>query len=1147
MLKHLRTASLLGIFVLLLLSQLPSRAQTLAMAQKMSEPKASQQPTYRPLGEVLADLQTHYRADILFEPKTVVGLKVNPGILDKGRSLEQNLEKLLGPLGLKYKKINRTSYTVVADKDARSPKEVEAGSGKASSPETSSTTGESVSPRGSEKAAIEDKTITGTVTGTDTNEPLPGVSVVIKGTTRGTTTNGNGEFVLEVPETASTLIFSFVGYVTQEVAVGNQSRITVQMNVDNKSLEEVVVVGYGTQKKSDLTGAVSSISESQIQSRPVTGFNDALQGRSSGVQVRQSGGDLSGKFSISIRGTGSVTGNNDPLIVVDGVPLFSSSFSTINPQDIASMDILKDASATAIYGARAANGVVLITTKQGKSGKATFNFNTDVGFEQITRRYDVMSTEEQRLLFVEGFKNANRDLSTYNDPANAVWKTDTDWQDLGTRTGFRQNYNLGFSGGNDRNLYSGSVSYLNRKGVLINTDLQSWSLRLNVQSKVNDWITITSNLSGSHQTQNVQVNDSWGASGYRGLVYNHSYTKPYDEFGNLSATNTTAAPFFGANDNPLIDLILPTRQNSITRILGNMKVDFQLTKDLKLSANAGADLVNGGDYNYSPVYNIGIYSRPEGITTENSSKEINWVSDAYLTYDKNIENHALNVVGGVSVQQFYNKDYSVTGRGTIDNALDQLSNQTSFIATGSTVVPGLASGFMRVNYGFKGKYLMTATVRRDGSSRFGPENKFGTFPSASLAWRVSEEDFMKSSSVFNDLKLRASYGLTGNQNIGNFAFITRAVAATYVSGNTVTLGNAPQNIGNPNLKWETSKQFDVGLDVSLLGGRISSTIDFYSKQSQDLLVSTPIALTSGVGVNPILNIGSLKNSGVEFAITSHNVRKSRFSWDTDFNITYNVNKVLDIGSNSIGNPLAIPGELIPLSNQPTNLTRAGYPVGAFYMYEFAGIWQLGEEEAARKWANAVPGDPRYTDQNGNGLFDEGDKMYVGNPNPKLFGGMDNSITYGNFSLSVFLNFSAGNKVYNTARNLFSRSVPFVQNFAEVTDFWTPTNPSNAVPRPSQGGNTTTLATMVSTRFLENADFIRVKNVSLTYNLPPRLLSGVALQRAQIMVSGTNLLTFTKYTGLDPEASSRTSLLSSGIDYTPYPLTRMFSLSLKANF
>ncbi len=1075
------------------------------------------------LGKVLTLLERQTEVHFLYSPSVI---KVNQKVSVKAnnRKLESVLAELFEPLSIVFTvSDNRVLLKTNRRETGLAPVQIEA---------------QPVRPA--------DQTVTGKVTDED-GAGLPGVSVLVKGTTRGTTTSSDGNFVVEVPENASTLVFSFVGYATQEIPLNGQSSITVSMKLDNELLNEVVVVGYGTQKKSDLTGAVSSISESKIQSRPVTGFNDALQGRSSGVQVRQSGGDLSGKFSISIRGTGSVTGNNDPLIVVDGVPLFSTNFSTINPQDIASMDILKDASATAIYGARAANGVVIITTKQGKAGRTTFSFNTDLGFEQIIGGYDVMSTEEQRLLFVEGFKNSNRSTAVYDDPTNPVWQTDTDWQKLGTRNGIRQNYNLGFSGGSEKNLYSGSVSYLNRKGVLVNTDLQSWSLRLNIQSKVNDWITITSNVSGSFQKQNVQNNDDWGPSGYRGLVYQHSYTEPYDEFGNLFGVSASAAPYFGANENPLINLVLPTRENSTTRLLGNIKFDFQLMKDLKLSANAGADLVNESDFIYQPKYQVGLSNRPEGITTEGSSKQINWVSDAFLTYDRKFENHSLNVVGGVSLQQFYIKDNSVTGRGTIDNSLNQLSNQTSFIASGSTVVPGLASAFMRINYGFKGRYLVTATVRRDGSSRFGPENKFGTFPSASFAWRLSEEEFMKGSNLFNDLKLRASYGLTGNQNIGNFAFITRAVAANYVSGNTVTIGNAPQNIGNPNLKWETSKQLDVGLDFSIFGGRVNSTIDFYDKQSQDLLVSTPIALTSGVRVNPILNIGSLKNTGVEFAIASRNIRKARFSWDTDFNITYNVNKVIDVGTNSVGNPLAIPGELIPLSNQPTNLTRAGYPVGAFYMYEFAGIWQLGQEEEAKKWSNAVPGDPRYTDTNGNGVFDAGDKVYVGNPNPKLFGGIDNSFTYGDFSLSVFLNFSAGNKLYNTARNLFSRSVPFVQNFAEVNDFWTPTNPSNSVPRPSQGGNTTTLATLVSTRFLENADFVRVKNVSITYRVPSRILSGAALQGAQVTLSGTNLFTFTKYTGLDPEASSRTSLLSSGIDYTPYPLTRLFSLSLKANF
>ena len=1131
----------IAVFLLLTFTgQLGFAQHAIALVTYNQEEDKKEKPATVPLQEALFELGEHYKTDLLYGDKNLEKHFIKSDQINFSKSVEENLKKILSNTDLTFKKLKRNTYAIVK-KDPKvslnSPSESLQGRN------TVNTTPIATLTTISKPTEIE---ITGKVTD-DKGDGLPGVNIALKGTTQGVITQSEGQYTIDVPNNNAVLVFSYVGFISQEITVGNKTKVDVTMLSDDKALEELVVVGYGTQKKSDVTGAVSSISEEKIQSRPVTGFNDALQGRSGGVQVRQSGGDLSGKFSISIRGTGSVTGNNDPLIVVDGVPLFSTNFSTINPQDIASMDILKDASATAIYGARAANGVIIITTKQGKAGKTRFSFNTDLGIEQITKRYDVMSTEEQRLLFVEGFKNANRDLSVYNDPTNPVWQTDTDWQKLGTRNGIRQNYNLGFSGGSEKSIYSGSVSYLNRKGVLAKTDLQTWSLRLNLQSKVNDWFTITSNLSGSFQNQNVQNNDSWGSSGYRGLVYQHSYTTPYDEFGDLSATSTTSAPFFGANENPLVDLTLPTRKNSVTRILGNIKFDFQLAKDLKLSTSAGADIVEGADFTYMPVYSIGIYNRPEGITTENSDKQINWVTDAYLTYDKQIDDHSLNVVGGVSLQQFYSKSNSVTGRGTIDNALNQLSNQTSFVGSGSTIVPGLASGFLRANYGFKGKYLVTATVRRDGSSRFGPENRFGTFPSASVAWRLSEEEFMKSSLLFNDVKLRASYGLTGNQNIGNFAFITRAAAASYVSGNTVTIGNAPQNIGNPNLKWETAKQFDIGLDFSLFRGRINSTIDFYDKRSQDLLVSTPIALTSGVNVNPILNIGSLKNTGVEFAITSRNIRKKQFSWDTDFNITYNVNKVLDIGTNSIGNPLAIPGELIPLSNQPTNLTRSGRPVGAFYMYEFAGIWQLGEEEAAKKWANAVPGDPKYTDTNGNGVFDEADKIYVGNPHPKIFGGIDNTVTYGDFSLSVFLNFSAGNKLYNTARNLFSRSVPFVQNFAEVSDFWTTDNPSNAVPRPSQGGNTTTLATLVSTRFLENADFLRVKNVSVSYKLPSRLLTNVALEGAQLTLSGTNLLTFTKYTGLDPEASSRSSLLSAGIDYTPYPLTRLFSLSIKANF
>ena len=976
--------------------------------------------------------------------------------------------------------------------------------------------------------------------------PLEGVSVLVKGTSRGSATDSDGRYYI-LAQTGEVLTFRNVGFLVQEVVISEgQMSVDVILHPEFSDLDEVVVVGYGTQRKADITGSVATVSENVIQSRPVSSFQDALQGRASGVQVRQGGGDLSGKFSISIRGIGSVTGSNDPLIVVDNVPLFSADFSTINPKDIVSIDILKDASATAIYGSRAANGVIIITTRKGQAGGSQFVFNTDIGVENITRMYDVMSTEQQRLLFVEAFKNSGRDISVYEDLAHPAWQVDTDWQDLGTQTGSRQNYNLGFSGGTEKTQYAGSASYLDRTGTLINSNLKSWSLRVNLNSKINDWLRLSTNLTGSHQRQNVLNNDSWGSEGFRSLVYQHSFTEPYDEAGNLTAINTTAAPYFGANENPLINVLLPTRNDNVTRILGNTKIDIDVAKGLVISGNIGGDIVLGDNYVYLPVYQIGLFSRDEGSVTVPNNQQINWISDLTLNYEQKTGRHNFKGLLGFSAQQFLTKNNSVTGTGTIDNALDQLSNQTNFNATGSEVRAGLVSTFVRFNYDYGGKYLLTATVRRDGSSKFGADRRYGIFPSGSVAWRISQEDFLKDAPFINDLKLRVSYGLTGNQNIGDFAFITRAGAAPYVFGNSVVVGNVPQNIGNPNLQWEANKQLDAGIDVSVLDGRFHATVDYYHKQSEDLLVSTPIPLTSGVRQDPIINQGSVKNTGVELALGG-NVLTGTVSWASEFNISFNKNRVIDIGNNSIGQPLEIPGESIPLSNQPTNLTRAGNSAAAFYMYQYIGVWQLGEEEEADRWSDAVPGDPRYADLNGNGVFDVGDKTFVGTPHPRFFGGFNNTFAFRNVSLSIFLDYAGGYQVYNTARNLFSRGVPFVQNFAEVADFWTPENPSNTVPRPSQGGNTTTLATMVSTRFLEDADFLRIKDVRISYELPSRLLTDIFLKALRFTISGTNLYTFTKYEGLNPEASSRISLLSAGIDYTPYPQSRLISLGLSATF
>lgn len=976
--------------------------------------------------------------------------------------------------------------------------------------------------------------------------PLPGANVVEKGTTNGVTADFDGNFSIDVANENVTLVVSYIGYATKEVSVNGQANVSIVLEESAAGLDEVVVVGYGVQKKSDITGAVSNISEEKLQSRPTTNFSDALQGRSSGVQIRQSGGDLDGKFQIAIRGVGSVTGSNEPLIVVDGVPLVSANFSTINPKDISSIDILKDASATAIYGSRAANGVVIITTKKGTVGKPQLTYSSDLSIEHISERYDVMSTEQQRLLFVEGFKNSNRSTAVYDDPSNPIWQVDNDWQDLGTRAGIRQIHNFNYSGGTENTQYSASASYQNRTGILLNTDIKTYSLRTNLSSQVNDWLKISTNITGSFQPQNYSDGDDWGASGYRGFVYHHSYTPAYDENGELANIDTASAPYFGANSNPLVPLLLPTKELNTTRLLGNFQANVRLMDGLFFNTNLGGDLVRVEGYTYNPIYSIGRMINTQGSVTVSNNSDTNWVADATLDYTKEFNKHDLKLLIGVSAQQFLLRRTSAFGTGTIDNALNQLSNQTSFNSTGSNVKGGLASSFARLNYGFDDRYLLTATVRRDGSSRFGPDKRYGVFPSASIAWRVSQENFLKNSTTLNDLKFRVSYGLTGNQNIGNFEFITRAASTPYVFGNTVVVGNSASNIGNPSLQWEANKQLDIGVDFAMFKSRISGTIDYYDKKSEDLLIQNPIPLTAGVPNPPIVNIGSVRNSGVEFAIFTRNLT-GKFKWSTDFNIAYNKNEVLDIGSNSAGEPLEIPGQNIPLSNVPTNLTVAGRPVGAFNMYVYDGIWQLGEEAAAATWFNAVPGDPKYKDINNNGLLDAGDRAFVGNPHPKFIGGMDNTFSYKNLSLSVFMNFATGNKLYNTARNLFSRGVPFVQNFAEAADFWTPDNPSATAPRPSQGGTTTTLATLASTRFLEDASFLRVKNVALTYDLPGKIFETSFISSAQFTISATNLLTFTKYTGLDPEASSRESLLSAGIDYTPYPNTKQYNLGVKIGF
>lgn len=975
----------------------------------------------------------------------------------------------------------------------------------------------------------------------DHNTPLAGATVKAKLKT--VVTNKKGEFGIN-SEIGDTLFVSYVGYKTKQVVVLNQSEISLSLELASGSLSDAVVVGYGTQKKTDVTGAITRVGEKELQSRPVNNLQDALVGRASGVQVSQTGGNLDGRFSINIRGAGSVTSSTQPLIVVDGIPLFSGGLSSINPADIVSIDILKDASSTAIYGARASNGVVIVTTRRGQAGVTKLTFTADAGFEKISKMYKVLTSEQQRQLFLEAFKNANRNTTAYSNPDDPIWQVNNNWQELATRVAFRQSYNIGITGGGPKNNFSVSAGYFKREGTVKNSDITNYYVRANNDMKVGEKLKIVSSFTGSYEIQHTLFNDVFNGGGnYESLVSTHSYNPAFDANGNLAATNTTSDPFFGANGNPLINILLPVRSSKTTRLLGSVKADYEIARGLVLSGNVGGDIHLINQYNYIPIYSIGIFKNPQGSTTNGLSQGLNWLGEATLEYQKKFGVNSIKALTGISAQQYNLIINSTNGIGTVDNSLNQLSNQTTFSATGSDVTSGLLSSFARVNYGYDNKYLLTGTVRRDGSSRFGPGNQYGIFPSGSAAWRMSQEKFFKVSFI-NELKIRVGYGLTGNQNIPDFAFITRAGASPYVFGNGIVVGNAPSNLGNPALKWESAKQLDAGMDLSLLSGRINITTDYYDKRSENLLIQVPLPFTAGVPENPTVNLGSVRNRGIEFNISSKNVT-GKFGWTTAFNITHNKNIALNIGTNSIGQPLQIPGTTLALPSDYANLTRAGKPIGAFYMYQFIGIWQTSDKAEAAI-AGAVPGDARYADLNKNGKLDEGDKSYVGSPQPTYFGGINNDFSYGNFSVNVFVNFSGGNKLYNSMRNLNARAVPFNQQLAEVADFWTPANPTNKVPRPSQGGNTTVLATKISTRFLEDASFVRLKNVSLVYNIPSRSLERLKIQGARISLTGTNLITWTKYTGLDPESASQGGLTSGGLDLTPYPPTRFYTLSFSVS-
>ncbi len=1000
-------------------------------------------------------------------------------------------------------------------------------------------------PEVDKKAATVQEEITAqlNVTGTVTDEngdALPGATIQEMGTTNGTITDVEGKFSLSVPEDA-TLTVSFVGYATQEIQLNGRTVLDVSLESDVSALEEVVVVGYGTQEKRDVTGSVASISGETLRKVPVNNLQQLVQGRASGVQVQQTGGDLEGRFQVLVRGINS-TGSNGPLYVVDGVPLATGSFSTINPSDIASIDILKDASATAIYGARASNGVVVITTKSGTSGRTTVNIEVKNGFEKDIKRLDMMNTSELLEFSEQAYINNGQ---TWPGISNELAENDNDWQDLMLQTGSWQEYNLSIDGGNEKTQFSISGSYMDREGILIGTYLKRASFRANIDHQVNEKLKTGVRLSNSYQWGNNAANDALFPRGFRQATFSRPWNPYKDENGNFIGIPSRSAPNNGPQENHVAVNLEEVRESKINRLLGNAFADYEIVSGLNARINFGVDIVNGNSYTYLPVYDRGGYRRTQGSVSQGNSTNLNYVTDLTLTYSKSYGHHKLTALLGFSSQKFIDQNFSVTGSGTTNNNLNQISNQPDITGgSGGETHAGLVSYFTRFNYSFNDRYLVTATVRRDGSSRFGPNNKFGTFPSGSIAWRISEESFMQGAPVLDDLKIRVSYGLTGNQAIGNFQYLATTTSANYVFGDTEVGGIRPNSFANENIQWETNKQFDIGFDLALFEGRLSISADYYDKKSEDLLVVIPKPSSTGIPADPTVNLGSISNKGFEFNFTSQNLVQT-FKWSTSFNITTNRNRVLDIGKNAQGQNAQIPGYEVAgfLGGIAINLTTAGQPIGAFYTHQWDGIWQVDEASEATVYG-LEPGDSKYLDLNDDNAITVDDRQFSGQPMPKFYGGLDNTFNYKNFTMSVFLNWQYGNKMFNQLRQFIESGQPAI-NALDVP-YWSPENPSNKYPRPLNSGRAFGENSRPSTRFLEDASFLRVKNVSLSYDLGKEISQKIGFYSARLTINVTNLATITNYTGFDPESSSG-GVLSGGLDLTPYPLSRTYMLTLNLGF
>jgi TonB-linked SusC/RagA family outer membrane protein len=1036
--------------------------------------------------------------------------------------------------------------------------------------------------------SINDWQLTGRIT-TDKGEALPGVTVVLKGSTKGTTSGADGSFALSVPETGGTLIFSFVGYSTQERNFTGSGAINVKLSEDSKSLDDVVVVGYGTQKRADITGAISSFNAEKLEERPITRVDQALVGQLAGVQVQQTSGIPGRAFSVRVRGAGSITAGSEPLYVIDGFPLDQAApngggrFSTgnpldnINPNDIENIEVLKDAAAAAIYGSRAANGVVLITTKRGKNGKPQISVNAFAGISRAAKKLDLLNGDEWAAKATEYINNSwvksgtGRTASQTTAQRRAIlgltgnnvnpdlmlddrWAMDghpglqyIDWQDELFRTGASQNYQVSAAGSTPNVNYFVSGNYNRQQGFTIGTDYRRYSARANVEVKASDKLKIGLNL-----TPTYSISQDPGIEGKDNRFHQILSETPIveDTAGVNTAYGKNEAYRWGVSTASPIGVINGYQGESRTfRTLGTVYAEYQVINGLRLRSTLNLDNSDVTSKSYSPP--------TRNLTTSLASGNYSayhrrtFANENTATYSKVFGKSDLTVLVGQSYNfsKLENDASLSSSGGFINNTVTTLNAASAIVVSSANTETQnvLLSYFGRVQYSFDNKYLLTASIRRDGSSRFGADNRSGIFPAVSAGWRISQEKFMQpltGSNVLSDLKLRASLGYSGNNNIGDYGSIATLGFYNYTFGGNAgvqSTGQAPNRANNPQLKWERNRTVDFGVDVGLLQNRITASADYYTKTSQDLLLNVPVPSASGYS-NYLTNIGEVRNRGWELEVTSRNLQGA-FSWTTSLNLSHNENEVVHLGPGDA--TIEVPNGL----DTPSNILQVGLPIYSFYVVRQIGILtQADIDGGAARFGAQTAGDARYEDFNKDGKIDSNDRQVVGQPNPKYTWGITNTLRYKGFDLNFLVQGQNGGSIYSTLGRAIDRTgVGYKENaLGRVRDRWySPENPGDGV----KGKATGSFGFIRNTDWLYSSDYFRVRTITLGYDLG-RVISTRIAQGARVYVTAENFFGHDKYYGgLNPDAvnTSNTGNFVSGSDYGGLPLAKSLVLGLNLSF